>query len=200
MHSKEETGGNIYNKYTTGNPIVRLLMSDFFRHLDALLENVNPRRVLDVGCGEGYISQHIKEKYPETHVEGVDFSPGILEVARELNPDIMFLEGNIYSLEYEDYLFDLVIACEVLEHLDKPEDAIKELKRVSSRYVILSVPNEPFFRIANILRFRYLRRLGNTPGHLNNWTRKEFSDILQKNFREFKHEISTIWQIALCVK
>ena len=151
-----------------------------------------------MGCGEGYVTNHIKESKNEIHVEGIDYSPEAIKKARAFNTEIKFMEGSIYDLRYDNNTFDLVVASEVLEHLDQPEKGIAELKRVSKKYCIITVPNEPSFRIANVLRFKYLSFFGNTPGHIQNWTKNDFRRLLEANFSNVSIKISTLWQIALC--
>lgn len=191
-------GGNIYNKYASKNPITWLLMKRFFRDLDNLLNSIDINRALDVGCGEGYITKHLSELNNKIYIEGVDASEEILEIARELNQGVKFSKGSIYNLKYGHNSFDLVLAIEILEHLEEPKKAIEELKRVSKKYVIVSVPNGPYFRMANMLRLKYLSRFGNTPGHIQNWTKKGFSNLLSGHFKKVRVKTSTLWLIALC--
>lgn len=195
---RDNIGGNLYNKYASKNPVVKILIKKFFIDFDAFFDLINVSDVLDVGCGEGYVTNHIKEYRNEIHIEGVDYSPEIIKKAIRLNPRIKFTEGSIYDLKYNDNTFDLSVASEVLEHLEEPEKGIVELKRVSKKYCIITVPNEPFFRIANLFRLKYLSTLGNTPGHVQNWTRKDFRRLLDNNFSNVSIKISTLWQIALC--
>jgi len=191
-------GGNIYNKYTSENPIVKFMMKKFFKRVDSILDSVKISRVLDAGCGEGYLAQHIKDYSNELYVEGVDLSAEIIEVARKLHPQIKFSVGSVYHLPYFDNSFDLVVCSEVLEHLEYPEKALEELKRVSKRYCIITVPHEPFWRIANIMRLSYLDKLGNTPGHIQHFNKKTLKKLLGKYFKEVEIETSTLWLISLC--
>jgi hypothetical protein len=64
--------------------------------------------------------------------------------------------------------------------LEDPEKALKELVRVSSKYVILSVPNEPFFMLSNFLRGKNLQRWGNDIEHINHWTLWSFKGFVKK--------------------
>jgi 2-polyprenyl-3-methyl-5-hydroxy-6-metoxy-1,4-benzoquinol methylase len=68
----------------------------------------------------------------------------------------------------------VVVAAEVLEHLTDPELGLREMARVSRGHLVLSVPREPIFRSCNLVAGRYVRDLGNTPGHLNHWSRASF--------------------------
>ncbi len=199
-HNKTITfkGGNIFDKYNSKNPIVKLLMKKFFTDLDIFLDSIHIIKVLDIGCGEGYITKHIKEYKKGLVVEGIDFYDEVIEIASVRYPEIKFSQGSVYNLPYQDNSFDLLILSEVLEHLEEPVTAINEIKRVSKRYCIITVPNEPLFRIANILRLKYLSSFGNTPGHIQKWTRNDFRKLLRNHFKKYSVKISTLWQIALC--
>jgi hypothetical protein len=52
------------------------------------------------------------------------------------------------------------------------------MARVASRWLLVSVPHEPLWRMLNVARGAYLRQLGNTPGHLNHWTQRGFVALL----------------------
>ena len=62
----------------------------------------------------------------------------------------------------------------MLEHLERPRDALAELARVARGAVLVSVPREPLWRLSHLLALRDVRRLGNTPGHVNHWSSREF--------------------------
>ena len=64
----------------------------------------------------------------------------------------------------------------MLEHLERPRDALAEMSRVAGRALLLSVPNEPGWRISHMLAGKNLRALGNTPGHINHWSKRAFAE------------------------
>ncbi|MFH1316214.1 MAG: class I SAM-dependent methyltransferase [Candidatus Woesearchaeota archaeon] len=191
--------GNVYNKYTSKNLIVKLLMERFYGDFSSLLKRTNAKNVIEVGCGEGYITKYLKDNN-NIDIIGIDLEESIIEKAKELHPDMKFFIGNIYQTNFPDSSFDCVIASEVLEHLEDPIRAIVEMKRISKGFCLFSVPNEPFFRMANIARLKYLNRLGNTPGHIQNWTKSKFKTLLKKHFQKVTIKTSNVWTIALCEK
>ena len=196
----EETmmkGGNFYNKYESKNPLVKLVVRTYLQNLDFLVETSNVKKILEVGCGEGYIIKHLREKF-NVNIIGMDISNDILEIARSMNPNLKFFLGDIYKLGFKDDSFDMVLILEVLEHLKYPNRALEEIKRVSKEYVIVSVPNEPIFRAMNILRLKYLQNWGNTPGHVNNWNKKDFITLLEKHFEILELKTPMIWNMSLC--
>ena len=163
--------GNIYDKYGSRNPVVRRLMAGFDRGLLGLLDHIPaPRQVLEVGCGEGHVTARLVAWFPDAHVVGTDRSPAVLAKARELHPEITFREQEVYDAAASGP-WDLVVACEVLEHLDDPARGLDAIARASSGHVLVTVPREPLWRVLNMARGRYWNALGNTPGHVQHWSR-----------------------------
>jgi len=171
--------GNFYNKYGTKNFIEKRMMKSFFDAVKDILRDLKPLKILEVGAGEGFMAQLVYEFYSEkADVFGIDISANIIEQAQKKYPDIKFSAQSIYDLDFDAKSFDLVVAFEVLEHLDDPERAIAEIKRVGKSDFIFSVPREPFWRFLNLFRLKYVRRLGNTPGHIQHWSGTGFIKML----------------------
>lgn len=161
--------GNVYDKYHTRNPIARRLMRGFLDSVTSLTMSVQPTRVLEVGCGEGYLADHLLRTAPSiTHLEACDLSIDL--VPQELRSRISFSVGSVYELQYAAQSFDLVVCCEVLEHLTDPMAAMRELARVARSHVLMSTPREPIWRILNVLRGKYWPSMGNTPGHIQHFS------------------------------
>lgn len=165
--------GNHYDKYGAGNPLSRLLLSRFLDTLDDLLPTVAPARVLEVGMGEGEILRHLHRRWPQADLTGVDLWDDDLR-SHWVDLPATAVATDARRLPFPDDSFDLVLAIEVLEHVERPGLALAELARVGSDRVIVSVPREPVWRIANMARGSYLRDLGNTPGHINHWSSRGF--------------------------
>lgn len=167
--------GNVYDKYNTPNPIARALMAGFLRAVVRLYRRAAPRTVLEVGCGEGRLADALLRAGPRPdRILATD----LVDVrATGLDPAIEFQLASIYRLPFADRAFDLVVCCEVLEHLERPAEGLGELARVADRFVLLSTPWEPVWRALNLARGRYLRDLGNTPGHLQHFTRRQLLDL-----------------------
>jgi SAM-dependent methyltransferase len=100
----------------------------------AALRRYAAPRMLDVGCGNG---QYVFELQDRCEVHGVDIEP--YESWQQL--PARFQVGDISRLHYDDQAFGTVSAFEVLEHLEAPGVAIRELARVASQFVIVTVPN-----------------------------------------------------------
>lgn len=173
--------GNTYDKYASTNPIERRMMAGFFEALDTLLEGVQPSVIAEVGAGEGRVTERLVDRFPNAAVVGLDLPDS--ELAREWAAlDVPMLFGDVGRLPFGDNSIDLIVGLEVLEHVASPEPALREIARVCSGTAVLSVPREPIWRIGNMARGRYLRQLGNTPGHINHWSAAAFERLLGSHF------------------
>jgi ubiquinone/menaquinone biosynthesis C-methylase UbiE len=180
----ETTGvviGNHTHKYTARNPAIRWLTHRWVVNLDHLLTRIAAQdgagvRALEVGCGEGVIAERLHRRFGE--VVALDLPDAGLRADWRQVPGPRFLHADAHALPFADDRFDVVVAAEVLEHLPDPARGLQELARVGRRHLLLSVPQEPVFRGCNLLAGRYLRDLGNTPGHLNHWSRRGFTRLV----------------------
>jgi 2-polyprenyl-3-methyl-5-hydroxy-6-metoxy-1,4-benzoquinol methylase len=164
--------GNRYDKYGSRHPWERWLMGGFERDLRDLLEQAQPvRSVLEVGCGEGHVTAKLAAWFPGARVLGTDFSSEIIAVARREHPGLEFRAHSVYDIAALAGEWDLVVACEVFEHLDDPARALRAVTTVARRAVLVTVPREPLWRLLNLARGRYWSALGNTDGHLQHWSR-----------------------------
>ena len=169
--------GNTFDKYGSANPVVRRLMTGFERTLGQLFARADPQSVLDVGCGEGVLTYRWAERLGDQPVLGIDLPDPKLEAEwgtrRRANLEFRAMDvDGLASLP--DRTFDLAAAIEVLEHVPDPERTLAAMARVAARHLLVSVPREPLWRILNVARGAYLKDLGNTPGHVNHWSRRGF--------------------------
>lgn len=198
-----------YRKYQTSNPLKKECLRRFNQCLLEVVKrylnsssHVQSRliRVLDVGCGEGFITRRLADVSDVVEIVGVDRSREAVAFARKINPDIDFREGDIYALDFPVNSFDLVICSEVLEHLVFPVTALNEIRRIvhSGGGILLSVPNEPWFCLGNLLALHNVFRLGNPIDHVNHWTHYGFKKFLLQQFPNDKIDFykSFPWSIA----
>jgi len=123
-----------------GGRIGRFIQIKFLRPLRLravinILEKLPLGKILDIGCMDDFLEKRLSRKFDYL---GIDEEP--------------FCENNkIIRKSVKDLKkgekYDIVIATEVLEHLDDPVDAIRTLKSLTKRYILISVPYEPFFSI-----------------------------------------------------
>lgn len=195
--------GNFEDKYQTTNPISRFLVSRFLATFRQLLLEVKAQdRVLticEVGCGEGELIKIIHEYFPEAELSALDLSANEIKKAKKNTRGIKvkYSVQNAENLRvFPDKAFDLVVCCEVLEHLNHPEQGLKELQRVA-RWALVSVPIEPLWRILNLCRGKYWSDLGNTPGHLNHWSPWGFKRFIRTRSRAdiIKEYLVFPWQM-----
>ncbi|MEA2140975.1 MAG: hypothetical protein QOC91_1074 [Solirubrobacteraceae bacterium] len=175
--------GNTYDKYGSTNPVVRRLMASFERTLDELMERAGPRSLLDVGCGEGVLAQRWAQSMPATRVVGIDLEEESIQAGWSQNqaPNLEYRTMPAEDLPFAADEFDLATAIEVLEHVPDPEHTVAEMARCAERHLLVSVPREPLWRMLNMARGAYLGQLGNTPGHLNHWSKRSFVRLLAEH-------------------
>ena len=172
--------GNTYDKYGSQNPVVRRLMAGFERSLDELWGIAAPRSILDVGCGEGVLTHQWAQKPQIERIVGIDLDDPQLHEAWKgrQHPNLEYRVMKAENLPFEDGEFEAATAIEVLEHVPDPEHTVSEMARVASKHLLVSVPREPLWRGLNLARGAYVKDLGNTPGHVNHWSKRSFVQLL----------------------
>jgi SAM-dependent methyltransferase len=204
--------GNL-QKYLNPNPLQRYLVRRFHRRIASLLKATGARRILDSGCGEGFVISYLLQENDRLAITGIDCSSEAIEMARlmvqpvlsEACPElrrrveggVLFDVGDLREMPYDDDSFDLVMCLEVLEHLPDPHRGLCELRRVTSAYCLVSVPHEPFFRATNFLRGRHVPAWGRDPEHLQHWTARQFCRLVEPYFEIERFVYSFPWVIAL---
>ncbi|HXG76312.1 MAG TPA: class I SAM-dependent methyltransferase [Gaiellaceae bacterium] len=173
--------GNATDKYGSSNPLARWLVGRFVREVEVAVRELGPGSILDVGCGEGIVTERLARATGARTV-GVDIGAERLraEWRRRDAGLVSFVEASAYALPYADDAFECVCALEVLEHLERPDTALAELARVARASLVLSVPNEPLWRAVHLLAGRDVRRLGDTPGHINHWSSRRFAALVAR--------------------
>jgi 2-polyprenyl-3-methyl-5-hydroxy-6-metoxy-1,4-benzoquinol methylase len=193
--------GNVFDKYQSKNPIVRRIMRGFDQSLGQLVQRAEPATISEIGCGEGYWTLSWIEQGLEAR--GTDFSAQVIELAR-LNAEArgispgVFEVRSIYDVRPHSDGADLVVCCEVLEHLEDPELALAALQKIVRKSLIVSVPREPIWRAMNMLRGKYLGDLGNTPGHIQHWSKGGLLRLVERYFEVIDIRTPLPWTMVLC--
>jgi 2-polyprenyl-3-methyl-5-hydroxy-6-metoxy-1,4-benzoquinol methylase len=175
--------GNTYDKYGSTNPLVRRMMAGFERTLDELFAAAGPTSLLDVGCGEGVLVHQWAQRLGSARVVGIDLEEPSIQAgwAERQAPNLEYRVMHAENLPFAENEFDTATAIEVLEHVPDPEHTISEMARCAKRHLLVSVPREPLWRMLNMARGAYWSDLGNTPGHLNHWSKRSFVKLLSRH-------------------
>jgi 2-polyprenyl-3-methyl-5-hydroxy-6-metoxy-1,4-benzoquinol methylase len=132
-------------------------------------------RVLDLGCGTGWLTERLAEFGPST---GVDLAEGVIAAARSRSPHITFLAGNLFELSLPRDHYDVVVSQDVIAHvtdqkayLDRAADVLKP-----SGYLILTTPNKFVMDRSDWPQ--------QPPEHLERWlTGRQLNGLLSRRFR-----------------
>jgi 2-polyprenyl-3-methyl-5-hydroxy-6-metoxy-1,4-benzoquinol methylase len=186
-------------KYHDSNPIVQYANSRFFQTIEMFICSISPNKILDIGCGEGKILEQLHGYHPAPSI-GIDLDPVRIRLAQSQVEHFPFAIGNAQELPFGDNSFDFVMILEVLEHVGEPDIVLREALRVTNKFLLASVPNEPWWRIGNLARLKYIRDLGNTPEHINHWSVRSFKTFISRYFRIIKVAIPVLWTFVLAEK
>jgi 2-polyprenyl-3-methyl-5-hydroxy-6-metoxy-1,4-benzoquinol methylase len=197
--------GNTYDKYGSTNPLVRRMMDGFERTLDELFAIADPLSLLDVGCGEGVLVHRWAQRLGERRVVGIDLEEPSIQAgwAQRRAPNLEYRVMRAGRADRDENLpfaegeFDVVTAIEVLEHVPDPEHTLAEMARCAERHLLVSVPREPLWRMLNMARGAYWGDLGNTPGHLNHWSKRSFVRLLSRHGEVVRARSPFPWTMLL---
>lgn len=154
-------------KYRNPNPLQRKQIAKLLGRVVELARPLNPHTILDAGAGEGFLTGSLAHEFPQAKITVVDSGPSDLELLRKRVPQVDAIQADLQTFDL-GRRFDLLIATEVLEHLPKAADALKHFARHADR-IIVTVPWEPLFMLANVARGKNISRFGNDIEHVNHW-------------------------------
>lgn len=182
-----------------GNPLQKKLIDRFHHVVIGKIAELAPESFLDAGCGEGFVSEYLLQRLPGLEIAGFDWNPESVAMAANRNPAADYLVADVTSLPFDDASFDIAGCFEVLEHLHEPEKALSELLRVSRRGIVLSVPHEPWFCMANVARGKnlHITPKGSDPDHRQFWSRKAFGEFVTQQADVLWLDGSFPWTICV---
>lgn len=137
------------------------------KHADRIKQWVHEKNVLDVGAGDGLITYLLG-------ATGIEYEPTAVAIANAIG--VKVLHGDAYMLPFEDNSFDAVTMIDVIEHFDKPEDALREAHRVAP-VLYLATPE---------------RGMVNDPFHVQEWTREELPVFLRQHGWVLSSEVDVV--------
>lgn len=150
-----------------------------------------------------HVFNQVTDVGADVRLTAFDISSKLIEENTRKYPSVKFFVHNIYEPIDKVMLpdkgkFDMIVCCEVLEHMADPEKAVKNLMQYGDRF-LLSVPHEPIWRIMNIARGKYLKAIGNTPGHIQHFSVTAFVTMLERcGLRVLELRKPLPWIMAYC--
>jgi 2-polyprenyl-3-methyl-5-hydroxy-6-metoxy-1,4-benzoquinol methylase len=191
--------GNTYDKYGSRNPLTRMLMASFERNVDDLLLSTSPESVLDVGCGEGVVTQRWARAIAPARIVGLDLDDPALAAhwAKRQEPNLEYVAHGAQALPFADGEFAVATAIEVLEHVPNPRATLAEMARCARDHLLVSVPHEPLWRALNMARGAYWRELGNTPGHVNHFSKRAIVALCAEHGEVIETRMPFPWTMVL---
>lgn len=196
---RDDTAQRHIHKYNNKNFFHQLALGKYFEVVASEISAINPGSVLEFGCGEGLLAEQLIQRGAKLgKYTGVDIRHEAIEFAKSRNPGVNFVSADIFSWPPAGEKYDLVMACQVFEHLPDPRPFLDRLLRLTRGPVLLTVPHEPWFRLLNLARGRDLMRLGNHPEHVNQWNLKSFTGFVSEQATVMHAYSSFPFVILLC--
>ncbi len=135
------------------------------------------KKIIDIGCGEGYLLYKIQEKFPKAELYGLDLSDGRITTTKGHVPKSYLLRGDVLSLPFADNTFDVVICSELLEHMNEYKEVVAELIRISKKHIIITVPNE--LKLVSLMCPK-CKTKHYLDGHVNFFTEDKLKNIFEE--------------------
>ncbi len=150
---------------------------------------LRPNRILDIGCGSGFLAGLIRKELPDIEIHGVDFSIEALKRCKNLS-QVYCVDLEQSHLPFKGEVFDLIICTEVLEHLFQPERVVAEIHRLLTinGIGIITVPNFSFWRFRLQSLFGKVPNIVSHPGHFQVFN----LELLRKLINKFSIQIISI--------
>jgi 2-polyprenyl-3-methyl-5-hydroxy-6-metoxy-1,4-benzoquinol methylase len=199
VSTSSNAGGNVYDKYATRNPIERRMVGAFIERVRELAATTGAKVAHEVGCGEGELSLALARDGLE--IRGSDIAADVVAEARRradaAGLQVDYRTAPIEALAPPGDAAELVVCCEVLEHLPDPRAGLERIASLAQPWLLVSVPREPLWRALNLARGKYARDLGNTPGHLNHWSRRSFLEFVGERIEIVEVRSPLPWTMVL---
>ncbi|MEZ5472839.1 MAG: class I SAM-dependent methyltransferase [Marinicella sp.] len=189
-----------HEKYDSPNPIAQKMLKGFMNSITELTEQIpsDLNSITECGCGQGHVNQHLEGLFPEANVNGLDIDAPDVKIANnnKLRQNTNLYIKSIYEIDKEEQA-DLIVCCEVLEHLENPQLALQKMAILNADYYLFSVPREPLWRILNFIRGKYMKDWGNTPDHRNHWSSRGFVKFVNQELEVVAVNKPLPWTMVL---
>ena len=139
-------------------------------HVDRIREWIHERYIIDIGAGDGLITSFFIDAC------GIDNEPEAVRLAKEKGVPVVF--GDAYDLKYEDGAFESALMADSLEHLESPEKALKEARRVITGYLYITTPPRGITSMS--------------PFHYQEWTPDELQALVEAQGFSLVEEILVV--------
>lgn len=160
--------------------------------------------ILDVGCHSGTFTEHLLKKVQTKKVYGIDISSPAIKLAKKRLPFGNFQVADVAKLPFKDNFFEAAFCLEVLEHIDDPVTALKEIRRVlkkGSKLYILVPSDNKLFKVIWLLWTLYYPHWRHA--HVQSYSKATLENLLtQIGFKvvQVKSFNSGMLKLVICQK
>lgn len=162
------------------------------------LRGITSGRILEIGCGGGTFTRAIKRYKPKAEVTGLDLSKQSIDVAQRMDGGVGYVRGGAHNLPFKAETFDAVVSFDVWEHLHQPGKALQEVARVLKKggLVHFFVPVEGNkLSLYQLFPESIYKIKCKYSGHINAYTKKSFSKMLDQAGLEVKKSYYSSYSI-----
>ena len=179
-----------YAEHAIPDPVQEAQTNERFIEIVAMLKAQGraPRAILDVACGNGSLALALAHAFPEATVRGVDYSEGVLVLARSgaeragVAARVTFSQVDATTGAYPEGPFDLVTCCEFIEHVEHPHALVNRLEAViaPNGIGVLTCPSGPF---SELMEHPETRKRG----HLHTYTHQQLTRLFVDRTWHLRH-------------
>lgn len=160
------------------------------------------KRILDLGCANGYSTSQIDKFAPQAEIFGIDISEKLIRFAKKKYPKFKFLVADAGNLPFPDKNFDTVVCTEVLEHLVSPQKVLQEIHRVlvpGGKLILELDTGSPLFRFIWFAWTRFLKGKVWRHSHFHRFPNGNLEKLLVENGFSIKKKIISHLGMAVTI-